>query len=69
LASTERAVVTGPFRPNVSSIVGGEFSLSPKPPWFITAKSATTTARRLTDYGAQPSWWKLRGIWAAAIQG
>lgn len=44
----ERTVVRGPFRPFPRSVAGGEFALFPKPPWFVTARSAALTGRRFT---------------------
>jgi len=55
----ERTVVTGPFRPFPRSVLGGEWSLFPKPPWFLTARSALETGRRLTVYAARPGWGRL----------
>lgn len=68
LADTEKTVVEGPFRPFPRSILHGELSLFPKPPWFVTARSAATTGRRLTQYAAAPSWAKLPAIFAAAFR-
>ncbi|TSI16008.1 aldehyde dehydrogenase family protein [Brevibacterium aurantiacum] len=65
---TERTVVSGPFRPFPRSIVGGEFALFPKPPWFVTARSAARTGRALTAFSAAPSWAKLPGIFLSAFQ-
>lgn len=65
---TERTVVSGPFRPFPRSVIGGEFSLFPKPPWFVTSRSAARTGRALTEFAAAPSWAKLPGIFLAAFQ-
>ena len=65
---TERTVAFGPFRPFPRSVVGGEFSLFPKPPWFVTARSAARTGRALTKFAAGPSWAKLPGIFFRAFQ-
>lgn len=65
---TERTVVSGPFRPFPRSIIGGEFALFPKPPWFVTSRSAARTGRALTAFAAAPSWAKLPGIFLAAFQ-
>ncbi|WP_415047145.1 hypothetical protein [Gordonia sp. (in: high G+C Gram-positive bacteria)] len=64
----ERTVVTGPFRPFPRSVLGGEFALFPKPPWFVSARSAASTGRRLSDFATAPSWLKLPGIFAAAFR-
>ncbi|MFR9749769.1 aldehyde dehydrogenase family protein [Nocardia sp. 004] len=66
--SPERAVLSGPFRPFPRSVVNGEFALSPKPAWFVTAKSATRTSQKLTGYAGKPSWLRLPGIIASAFR-
>jgi aldehyde dehydrogenase (NAD(P)+) len=68
LDHTERTVVTGPFRPFPRSAVHGEFALFPKPPWFVTARSAATTGRLLTRFAQQPSWLKMPGIFVSAFR-
>ncbi|SNT02106.1 aldehyde dehydrogenase family protein [Rhodococcoides kyotonense] len=65
----ERTVVRGPFRPAPRSIVNGEWSLSPKPPWFVTNTTAATTGRLLTGFAGKPSWAKLPAIFASALRG
>ena len=64
----ERTVVTGPFRPFPRSFAHGEFALFPKPPWFVTARSARTTGRLLAGFVAKPSWAKMPGIFLAAFK-
>ncbi|WP_330230606.1 hypothetical protein OHA40_32450 [Nocardia sp. NBC_00508] len=64
----ERAVLSGPFRPFPRTMVNGEFALSPKPSWFVTAKNAARTSRKLTGYAGQPSWLRLPGIVASAFR-
>ncbi|MEO6789654.1 MAG: aldehyde dehydrogenase family protein [Ornithinibacter sp.] len=68
LADTERTVVRGPFRPFPRSAVGGEFALSPKPPWFVSARSSRRTGELLTRFAAKPSWAKLPGIFGSAFR-
>lgn len=68
LERAERNVVWGPFRPFPRSVFHGEFALSPKPAWFITARSAATTAQKLTYFSAKPSWLKMPGIFMAAFR-
>ena len=67
LADVERTVVRGPFRPFPRSAVGGEFALSPKPPWFVSARTARTTGELLTRFAADPSWAKLPRIFGSAF--
>ena len=68
LDHTERTVVTGPFRPFPRSAVHGEFALFPKPPWFVTARSAAKTGRLLTRFAQKPSWLKMPGIFISAFR-
>lgn len=68
IAHTERTVVTGPFRPFPRSVRSGEMTLFPKPPWFVTARSAASTGRKLSRYATGPSWTKLPSIFASAFR-
>lgn len=65
----ERTVVRGPFRPAPRSVLHGEWALSPKPPWFVTNRTAGTTGRRLTDFAVDPRWSRLPAIFASALRG
>ncbi|MBL0887992.1 aldehyde dehydrogenase family protein [Myceligenerans indicum] len=69
LSGPERTVVTGPFREFPRSVLGGEFSLFPKPPWFAGASTAATTGERLTRYAASPSWSRLLPVLLSAFRG
>jgi hypothetical protein len=69
LDRTERTVVTGPFRPSPRSVLHGEWSISPKPPWFVDNRTAATTGRRLARFAARPRWRALPGIFASALRG
>lgn len=64
----ERTVVHGPFRPFPRSLAGGELSLFPKPPWFVTARSAAATGRLLTRFAERPSWARMPAVFAAAFR-
>ncbi|MCG8516615.1 MAG: aldehyde dehydrogenase family protein [Pseudomonadales bacterium] len=68
LENAERSVVSGPFRPFPRSVLNGEMSLSPKPAWFVTAKSSKGVAERLTRFAASPGWSKLPGIFNQAFR-
>jgi acyl-CoA reductase-like NAD-dependent aldehyde dehydrogenase len=68
IESAERTVVTGPFRPFPRSIAHGEFALFPKPPWFVTARSAQKTGRLLAGFAAKPSWLKLAAVFGSAFK-
>jgi acyl-CoA reductase-like NAD-dependent aldehyde dehydrogenase len=68
LADTERTIIRGPFRPFPRSVLHGEFALFPKPPWFVSARSAQATGRQLFEFAAHPSWAKMPGVFAAAFR-
>jgi hypothetical protein len=68
IANPERSVVTGPFRPFPRSLAGGEFSLFPKPPWFVTSRSAAATGKRLAHFAEKPSWLRVPTVFGAAFR-
>ncbi len=65
----ERTVVRGPFRPSPRSLINGEGSISPKPPWFVTNRTAAKTGKLLTAFAGSPSWMKLPAIFVSALRG
>lgn len=65
----ERVVATGPFRPFPRSVLAGEMSLAPKPPWFVTARTARQTGKALTSYNADPSWLRTLKVVPPAMLG
>ena len=65
----QKTVVHGPFAPFPRSLLIGEKHTAPRPPWFVTNRTAELTARRLTRFTADPSPLKLPGIFAAAMAG
>jgi acyl-CoA reductase-like NAD-dependent aldehyde dehydrogenase len=69
LDHTERTVVEGPFCPFPRSVFTGHFTISPRPPWFVTNRTAATTGRRLTRFVAAPRWSKLPAIFISALRG
>jgi acyl-CoA reductase-like NAD-dependent aldehyde dehydrogenase len=69
LDEPERTVVRGPFRPSPRSLVTGEMAISPKPPWFVTNRTADVTGRGLTSFAARPRWSALPSIFASALRG
>ena len=68
LSGPERSVLTGPFRPFPRSVLHGELSLFPKPPWFSSSRSGTDTGRLLARYAAAPSWRRLVPVLLAAFR-
>ncbi|ALG85721.1 aldehyde dehydrogenase family protein [Gordonia phthalatica] len=65
----ERTVVRGPFRPSPRSVLKGEKSISPKPPWFVDNATAATTGRRLTAFAGDHNPLRLPAIFASALRG
>lgn len=65
----ERTVVRGPFRPAPRSLLNREWALTPKPPWFVTNRTAAQTGRLLTAFAAEPRWSRLPAIFASALRG
>ena len=61
--------VRGPFRTSPRSLLHGEASILPRPPWFVTNRSAATTARALTRFATRPGWARLPKILASALRG
>lgn len=66
---TEKTVVTGPFRPLSRSIATGQLSLMPKPPWFVTNRTAATTGRRMVEFLAKPGPPRLVVVFSSALRG
>jgi acyl-CoA reductase-like NAD-dependent aldehyde dehydrogenase len=69
LARPERTVVQGPFRPAPRSILHGEWTLTPKPAWFVNNRTAATTGKRLTKLSVAPSLRRLPAVFASALRG
>ena len=65
----QKTVVRAPFRPFPRSVAHAEFALSPRPPWFVTNRTAEVTGRRLTYYAADGKLRHLPGIFASALRG
>ena len=64
-----KTVVSAPFHPFPRSLPGGENTLFPKPPWFLTNKTSESTARKLTEFAAAPSAVKLPALFTSALRG
>ncbi|WP_375389649.1 aldehyde dehydrogenase family protein [uncultured Amnibacterium sp.] len=65
----ERTVVHGPFRPFPASVLAGERSISPKPPWFLSSRTGTPFAKRFTGFATGKAPWLLPGAILAALRG
>jgi aldehyde dehydrogenase (NAD(P)+) len=69
LADTEQTVVTGPFRPFPRSYATGQWTLTPKPAWFVRNRTGARTAELLLAFIASPGWGKLPRLFASALRG
>ncbi|MFJ8660575.1 aldehyde dehydrogenase family protein [Streptomyces sp. NPDC093795] len=69
LEDVEKTVLRAPFTPAPRGLVTGDVSLSPRPPYFVTHRTALTTVQRLTRFTAAPSLTKLPALLASALRG
>jgi hypothetical protein len=69
LPRPQKAVVEIPFRPAPRSLFNGELTLSPKPVFFITNKTAETTVRRLVGFLVHRNPIALPRIFLSALRG
>lgn len=68
VAATERSVVRGPFRPFPRALSGGERTVLPKPPWFVTSRTGAQVSEGFTRFRMDHSWVRLMGTLAAAFR-
>jgi len=66
---SQKSVVRAPFAPFPRSIITGEFTTLPKPPWFVTNRQAHNVGRRLVRFEARPGMRHLPGIFIDALRG
>ncbi len=69
LQNVEKGIAEIPFRPAPRALAGGEVHMSPKPVFFVTNKTAETTARRLVTFLVNGKVTALPGIFASALRG
>ncbi|MFJ6632092.1 aldehyde dehydrogenase family protein [Streptomyces sp. NPDC091376] len=69
LEDIEKTVLRAPFAPAPRGLLTGEPSLSPRPPYFVTNRTALTTVERVTRFTAAPGLRKLPAILASALRG
>ncbi len=65
----QKNVVTSPFRPFPRSARHLEPSLAVKPPWFVSNRTALSTAKQFTYFAADPKPQRLAGLFASALRG
>jgi aldehyde dehydrogenase (NAD(P)+) len=62
----EKTVIRGSFHPFPRTWLNGNPAFLPKPPWFITNKTAHTTSKGVAIITIDPSVWRLPAlIWSA----
>lgn len=69
LEKTEKTVVFAPWRPFPRGLLSMQFTLLPRPPWFITNRRQHQLGRLLTDFQFRPGWLKLPRIFINALAG
>ncbi|MFE3458447.1 aldehyde dehydrogenase family protein [Nocardiopsis aegyptia] len=69
LEDVEKTVLRAPFAPAPRGLFTGSPSLSPRPPYFVTNRTARTTLERLTRFTAAPSVSRLPAVFASALRG
>jgi acyl-CoA reductase-like NAD-dependent aldehyde dehydrogenase len=69
LPHPQKGVLEIPFRPAPRAIFNGELTLSPKPVFFTTNKTAQTTIRRFAKFLVTGNPIALPGIFASALRG
>ena len=69
LDRTERTVIQAPWRPFPRSVLAGEFTMLPRPPYFITHKTQHKLGPLLTRFQHRPGLLRLLGIFTNALRG
>ncbi len=69
LQHVQKTIAEIPFRPSPRAIIKGELTMSPKPVFFVTNKTAETTIRRLVKFLVDGKPTALPGIFASALRG
>ena len=69
LENTERVVVQAPWRPFPRGLLSLQFTLLPRPPFFITNKRQHKIGEALTRFQHKPGWLKLPLIFYHALLG
>jgi aldehyde dehydrogenase (NAD(P)+) len=64
----QKTVVRAPFAPFPRSLLNGERTLLPVPPWFVTHRRAVAVGRKLFAYTAKPSLTRMAATVVAAMR-
>lgn len=65
----EKSVVRGSFYSFPRGYAHGDLAILPRPPWFVTNKTAHITGKRVAQFALDPSPRHLPGIFASALRG
>ncbi|HEY7564446.1 MAG TPA: aldehyde dehydrogenase family protein [Acidimicrobiia bacterium] len=65
----EKSVAYGPFRPLSRSWSAGELHVSPKPPWFLTARTGPRTSELFTRFAADHGLRHIPPLMLSALRG
>ena len=69
LEKTEKTIVYGSFYTFPRGVLHGDFSMLPKPPWFVTNKSALETNKKVALYTLDRNALRIPGIFMSAMRG
>lgn len=64
----QKSVIYGPFYPYPRSMLKGQMTMLPKPPWFVLHRNGHSVNRRFTEYEYDHSLARVPGILAAAMR-
>ena len=67
IPNPERSVVYGSFRPFPRSWLGGEPTIAPPSPVFVTSKANNTASKALTHYAARPNWSRIPQVFRSIL--
>ena len=67
--NAQKTVLRAPFYPFPRSVLNGQLTLLPRPPWFVTNKQAATIAQQLLAFEYAPSPLKIPAIFWSALRG
>lgn len=65
----QKTVVRGSFYASPRAWRHGDFHFAPKPLWFVTNRTAETTARRVAQFATDPKPRRLPAIFLSALRG
>lgn len=66
---SEKSVSYGPYRPFPRALLHGDKTILPKPPWFVTNKTAAETAEQIVNFTVNPLIRDLPRLFFTALRG